>query len=162
MTEPRRLRFATLDSVVREVERLRDEGYTKAGRWDLSQVCEHLADWMTYPLDGFPPLPLSARIFLAATRAVQGKKLLGQIIATQSMPADQPTISESVHPAGGDERASVTRLISAIERLTEHRGTIHPSPLFGPLSRQELITLQLAHCLHHLNYLIPKQAADDE
>jgi hypothetical protein len=162
MAEPRRLRFATLDSVVREVERLRDKGYTKAGRWDLSQVCEHLADWMTYPLDGFPPLPWSARIFLAAARAVQGKKLLRQIIETQAIPADQPTLPESVHPAGGDEQASVARLIAAIERLTEHRGTLHPSPLFGSLSRQELITLQLAHCLHHLNYLIPKQAADDE
>lgn len=159
MTEPRRLRLATLDNVVDEVERLHRNGYTQAGKWNLSQICEHLSDWMTYSMDGFPPVPLVGKIFLGALRVFQGKKLLYDWIEKQSMSAGQQTITQSIHGPDGDEAASVARLKAVIQRLEEHRGMIHPSPLFGTLNRSELIGLQMAHSVHHLNFLIPKEAS---
>jgi hypothetical protein len=156
MLEPRRLKLATLDSLVAEIERLHQHGYEKAGQWNLSQICEHLADWMSYPMDGFPPTPFAAKLFLGAIRAIRGKSLLHKFIEEQAMPRNQPTIALSVHPATGDEAASIARYRSMVERLTEYRGTIQPSPLFGSMNRAELIGLQLAHGVHHLNFLIPK------
>ncbi len=159
MTVPRRLRLATLDNVVDEVERLHRNGYERAGKWNLSQICEHLSDWISYPMDGFPPVPFAVKMLLGAMRAVRGKKMLYDFIENQSMPAGQQTMPQSVHGPDGDEAASLARLRGVIQRLAEHRGPIHPSPLFGSLTRSELIGLQMAHCVHHLNFLIPKESA---
>ena len=156
MPEPRRLHLATLDGVIAEVGRLYKDGYDRAGNWNLSQVCEHLADWASYPKDGFPPTPFAIRLLLGAMRTFSGKKMLHDFIASQSMKPNSPTMKQSIHSADGNEAESVARLKAVIHRLTEHRGEIHPSLLFGKLERAELISLQLAHCVHHLNFLIPK------
>jgi hypothetical protein len=156
MIEPRRLRLATLDNVVAEVERLHRDGYSQAGDWDLSQICEHLSDWMSYPMDGFPPIPFHMKMLLSAIRAVRGKKDMHAFIESQSLPKNQPTLPASVHAPDKNEAESVLRFKSMIDRLKEYRGTIHRSPLFGKLDRNELIALQTAHSVHHLNFLIPK------
>jgi hypothetical protein len=159
MVQKRSIRLATLDDIAADVERLHRLGYRKAGNWNLSQVCEHLADWMSYPMDGFPKMPIAVKLLLGTIRTFRGKALLRKFIEEQSMASGQPTVPESIHPETGDEAASVERLQSMIRRLEEHRGTIHPSPLFGALNRQELIALQMAHCNHHLCFLVPKETA---
>jgi hypothetical protein len=157
MTQRRSIRLATLDDVSAEVERLHRTGYHRAGNWNLSQVCEHLADWMSYPIDGFPKMPMAVSLMIGAMRTFRGKALLKKFIEEQSMPVGGPTLPDSIHPETGDDRVSVERLQATIRRLEEHRGTIHPSPLFGAMSRQELIAVQMAHCNHHLSFLIPKE-----
>jgi Protein of unknown function (DUF1569) len=159
MVQKRSIRLATLDDVSAEVDRLHRSGYLKAGNWSLSQVCEHLADWMSYPMDGFPKMPFAVKILLGAMRTFRGKALLKKFIEDQSMAPGQPTAPESIHPDTGNDAASVERLQATIRRLEEHRGTIHPSPLFGALTRQELIALQMAHCNHHLGFLVPKESS---
>ena len=157
MVQKRSIRLATLDNVSAEVERLLYCGYQQAGQWNLSQVCEHLADWMTYPMDGFPKAPWAVSLLLGAMRTLRGKALMKKFIEDQGMKPDQPTIPESIHLEKGDDQTSVNRLQATIRRLEEHRGTIHPSPLFGAMTRQELISLQMAHCNHHLRFLLPKE-----
>ncbi len=157
MVQPRSIRLATLDHVSDEVERLHRSGYAQAGQWNLSQMCEHLSDWMTYPMDGFPKAPMAIKLLLGAMRTLRGKAMMKKFIEDQSMPTGQPTVPESVHNATGDERTAIDRLQATIRRLEEYRGTIHPSPLFGAMTRQELIALQMAHCNHHLKFLVPKE-----
>ena len=159
MVQPRNIRFATLDDISAEVDRLQHSGYEQAGKWNLSQVCEHLADWMTFPMDGFPKAPFAVSLLLGAMRTLRGKKMLNDFIEKQSMPSNQPTAPQTVHPASGNEQASIDRLNATIRRLEEHRGPIYPSPLFGSTNRQELIALQMAHCTHHLHFLVPKVAS---
>ncbi len=159
MVQPRTIRLATLDDVSAEIERLHHSGYEQAGKWNLSQICEHLADWMSFPMDGFPKMPFAVKIFLSAIRAVSGKAMLNKVIEQQSMSPNQPTAPQTVHSESGDETASIARLQATIRRLEEHRGTIHPSPLFGTMNRQELIALQMAHCNHHLQFLVPKEVS---
>jgi hypothetical protein len=50
----RDLRFERLSEVQEDLKKLASRNYTKTAEWDLSQVAEHLADWMTFPIDGFP------------------------------------------------------------------------------------------------------------
>ena len=159
MVQPRSIRLATLDDVSTEIERLHRSGYQQAGKWNLSQTCEHLADWMSFPMDGFPKMSFAVSLFLGAMRTVRGKAMMHKFIEEQSMPPNQPTIPQTVHAETGDEGASMARLQAMIRRLEEHRGTIHPSPLFGAMNRQELIALQMGHCNHHLNFLVPKEAS---
>jgi Protein of unknown function (DUF1569) len=154
---PRRdLRFATLSDVLRDIHDLQTKGYERTANWDLSQVSDHLADWMTFPIDGFPSMPWFVRWMLGVMRVVQGKSLLKKFIQSQRMATGQPTVPSTVHTSTQDSARSIERLQNAIRRLELHRGPIHPSPLFGAMSYDELIGLQLAHCAHHLSFLIPK------
>jgi hypothetical protein len=112
---------------------------------------------MTYPLDGFPPMPWFVRVLIGAMRILRGKALYRQFVASQRMANNSPTAPQSVHKPNSDATASVQRLTKAIDRLKSHRGDIHPSPLFGALTKDELIALQMAHCAHHLRFLEPNQ-----
>lgn len=153
--ERRTLKFATLDDVILNAENLRANGYDKLGHWDLSQICLHLADWMTYPVAGFPRAPLPIRMMLWMIRATIGKAMYRKYVA-EGMPSGKPTMPQSIHEAGTDSTAAIAKLNEAVERFKAFDGTLHPSPLFGALNKDEALRLQLAHCAHHLSFLIPK------
>ncbi|MCY2981482.1 MAG: DUF1569 domain-containing protein [Planctomycetota bacterium] len=151
----RDLHFASLSEVQEDLKNLASGTYTKTAKWDLSQVAEHLADWMTFPIDGFPKPPWFVGILIGVMRATQGKSLYKKFVRDQRMATGAPTIPTTVYPASDSSAKSVERLLKAIDRLSAHRGPIHPSPLFGQLSYDELVALQLAHCAHHLSFLVP-------
>lgn len=153
--ERRKLIFATLDEVVVDAENLQAKGYEKAGNWDLSQVCLHIADWMRFPMDGFPKPPAPIRLMLWALRNTIGKGMLRKYMA-EGMPADKPTMPQTVHQQGSDPATTIAKLKETIERFKAFTGTLHPSPLFGALNKDETTQLQLVHCAHHLSFLVPK------
>jgi hypothetical protein len=74
----------------------------------------------------------------------------------EGMPAGKPTMPQTVSPPGGDAAAAVAQLREAAARFKAHAGTIHPSPLFGAMNKDEALQLQLVHCAHHLSFLVPK------
>lgn len=155
-SERRRLSFRDLDEVVRDAEALLAGGYRRVGRWDLSQVCGHLADWLTYPVDGFPTPPLALRPLMFLMRNTIAPRMLRKTLAKGEMPAGAPTLPASVPAPGGDESEAVARLRRAVERFRAHEGEYLPSPLFGPVSRDEANRIHLIHCAHHLGFLIPE------
>jgi hypothetical protein len=150
------LRFNDLQEILDDLDRLAQSGAVGTKNWDLSQICEHLADWMTFPMDGFPKSPLVVSLIVGLLRVTRGRALLRKMISEQRMPYNQPTIPQTVHKPAADSLPSVERLRKAIHRLQEHQGFIHPSPLFGAMTYDELVALQLAHCAHHLSLLTPK------
>lgn len=156
MAERRQLRFATLAEVVRDAEALLSKGYDKTGKWDLSQCCRHLAFWMTCPIDGFGKAPLPVRLFLWFARNTFGPGQLKKILSSGFKPG-VPTDPKSVPVPGGDEQEAVTRLKLAAERFETHTGAIHPSPFFGPMTKETALQLQLIHAAHHLSFLVPRE-----
>jgi hypothetical protein len=153
----RQLQFGSLDDVIRDAERLLARGYEKAGSWDLAQVCNHLADWMGFQIDGFPKPPAPIRAVLWVMKKTIGRKKLLQYLADKSFPAGKPTMPQTVYAAGGDAQAAAERLRQNVERLKAYTGRIVPSPLFGPMTKDEAVGMQLVHAAHHLSFLIPKQ-----
>lgn len=151
----RPLTFASLDDVVRDAEHLLEAGYDKAGNWDLAQCCDHLANWLTYPVSGFPKAPLPIRMMLAVVRRTLGRRMLAKYLR-DGMPAGKPTLPQSVAAPGGDPAAAVGRLRDAAKRFEAHAGEYLPSPLFGRLTRDEALTVQLRHGAHHLSFLVPR------
>ncbi|MEQ1826076.1 MAG: DUF1569 domain-containing protein [Pirellula sp.] len=151
----RELRFAKLADISSDIDQLLTKGYQRTGKWDLSQICEHLADWMIFPIDGFPKAPLFVACILGVMRVTLGKSLFKKFVRDQRMSVNQPTDPATVHNSTQDSQASIDRLRKAIDRLASHRGPIHPSPLFGKMNYDELVSLQLAHCAHHLSFLVP-------
>lgn len=159
-TEPRRrLKFADLHEAVRDAETLRERGYRRAGKWDLSQACGHLAQWIDFPIDGFPSPPTLLKPVLFVMRHTVGPIAARRVIAKGEMPDNAPTMSQTVPAPGGDESAAVDRLRRAVERFESYQGPFQPSHLFGQLSRDEWMRVQLIHCAHHLGFLIPEGEA---
>jgi hypothetical protein len=153
--ERRKLSFATLDEVVLDAENLQAKGYEKVGNWDLAQVCLHLADWMRFPIDGFPKPPLPIRFMLWGLRNTIGKKMFRKYLS-EGMPSGKPTMPQTVHQAEPDSATAIGKLREAAERFKAYAGEIHPSPLFGAMNKEEATRLQLVHCAHHLSFLVPK------
>ncbi len=152
--ERRKRAFATLDEVVRDAENLLAKGYGRAGNWDLAQVCFHLAEWLRFPVEGFPKLPLFLRPMFWLFRKTVGKAKRIKYTA-EGMPANKPTMPQTVSDPGGDAIAAVAKLKEVAERFKAHTGPIHPSPLFGAMTKDEALQLQLKHCEHHLSFLVP-------
>lgn len=147
--------FASLDDVVRDAENLQAKGYDKTGNWDLAQVCSHLAEWMRFPVEGFPKVPLLLRPIAWLARATVGKKLRAKVLK-DGFDAGGRTMPQTVFSSGGDPTAAVAKLREAAERFRAYAGEIHPSPLFGAMTKDEALQLQLKHCEHHLSFLVPR------
>src|SRR5580704_7056649 len=113
--ERRKLTFATVDDVVLDADNLQAKGYQKVGNWDLSQVCLHLADWMRFPMDGFPNPPLPIAFMLWMLRNTIGKKMYRKYTA-EGMPAGKPTMPQTVHQTGTDSATAIAKLKEVAER----------------------------------------------
>ena len=159
----RQLRFASLEEAVRDAEHLLANGYEKAGNWDLSQCCHHLAVLMDYPIDGFPrfPFPLNVGCWLLKHTVAPGrlKKVLDSGVFPDGIPTDKRTVPKSGGSGGGGNDAeAVERLKQAVERLLAHTGSFQPSPLFGMLDKETLVKLHRIHTAHHLSFLLARKA----
>jgi hypothetical protein len=151
----RKLVFATLDDVLRDVEHLLAVGYDRVGQWDLAQVCFHLTEWMRFAVEGLPKPPFLIRIMLAVVRPTLGRRLLLRALR-DGMPSGRPTFPQTVAAPNGDASAAIAQIRAAAESFRNHSGDYFPSPVFGPLTRDEALRLQLRHCELHLSYLVPK------
>lgn len=152
----RELTFGSLDEVVRDAEQLLAAGYTKTGNWSLAQACGHLACWFRYQVDGFPPIPLLLRPVLWALRNTVGRRMAKRLVRGGKMRDGVPTIPQSVPEPDGDDAAAVAALREAVRRWEGHAGPMHPSPLFGRMTKEEWRNGHLIHCAHHLSFLVPK------
>ncbi|AWM39686.1 hypothetical protein GobsT_19600 [Gemmata obscuriglobus] len=160
MSSPKAIRrkvpFATLDEAVADAENLLAKGYVRAGNWDLAQVCFHLAEWLRYPIEGFPKPPLLMRPVFWLARSTIAPRMLQKTLAKGEMPPGAPTLKESVAPPGSDPSIAVAKLKEAVERFKAFPGPYRPSPLLGVLDRETGHKVQRLHCAHHLSFLIPQ------
>lgn len=155
--ERRKLTFATLDDVVRDAENLLAKGYDGAGNWDLAQVCLHLVEWFRAPLDGAPRMPLLLRPAFWIVRHTIGPAMRRKYVV-RGLPSGTPAVRETTFPPGEDAATAVAKLKDVAERFKAHTGPIHPSPVFGAMTKDEALQIQLKHCEHHLSFLIPRTA----
>jgi hypothetical protein len=152
----RRLTFASLDEVVADAENLLAKGYDKAGNWDLAQCCFHLAEWVRYPVEGFPRIPLLMRPVLWLMRNTVAGPALRKALEKGELPTGQPTLTQSLTAPGGDPTAAVAKLKESVARFRAYTGPYQPSPLLGVLDAETGLKVQLVHCAHHLSFLVPK------
>jgi hypothetical protein len=153
----RELRFSDLDAVVADVKNLQARGYERAGNWNLAQVCGHLALWMSYSIDGYPKPGLVIGGVLWLMKISVGGRWKRKMLESGTMASGKPTMPSTVPSAEADAAAEANRLSETVRRFKGYLGDIHPSPLFGALTRDEATRLQLIHSAHHLSFLVPKQ-----
>ena len=147
--ERRNLRFHDLDQVLLDADALLAAGYERAGNWSLAQIAEHLATALEMSLDGFPrylPWPISLPVRWIA---------LGKLLRHERFRRRVPAPKYLLPRDGSDDRAAVERFRSVIRRWQQHAELMKPSPIFGPLTREQWLEVHLWHCEHHFSFLLP-------
>jgi hypothetical protein len=146
----RPLDFRDFDSVFTDLDRLQQNGYDKAGQWDLGLTCDHLNKVMRGSLEGFPfKGPWYFRMLL-------GPIFKGFLFKQRRMREGFKAPSALIPSSPSDEKAAVSTCKDLLKRVRDHQGDFYPNPFFGKLSAEEWRQLHLIHSAHHLSFLIPK------
>jgi hypothetical protein len=155
-TSRRTLQFLTIDDALAESMRLaaaeREGALATAGNWSLGQALGHLATWANFALDGYPasvrpPLPIRLVFRLFRNRVISKGMPAG--VQIRGVPGG----TLGTEPLSTDE--GLSRLQTAMERLRRTKPAA-PNPLFGPLTHEQWIQLNLRHAELHLGFFLPK------
>ena len=150
MTGCRALRFEAIDDLLTEVDRLaaadRSGTLVRRGNWTLGQALGHLATWAQFSFDGVPiEPPRFVKLILrmrknkyltqGLPRGVKIPKVEGGTLGTEALTLDE----------------GLSRYRAVMERL---RREMPPKPhaIFGPLTHEQWIALQLRHAELHLSF----------
>jgi hypothetical protein len=147
----RRLDLASLDDVLGDIRKLHEGGYTKAGQWNLAQICLHCAKPMDMCIDGF------------SFKANFVVRLAVKILIKKSFFRDRKIQPGLKAPAGfviepdADEASAIGNMETAIKRFQDHKQASRgwrPHPVFGTFSADQWEQFHIIHCMHHLSFLV--------
>lgn len=157
---PRRaLRLETLDDLSRDLDAIeaghRAGTLVTTGNWTPGENLHHCARFWGYALDGFPAEMRPPWIVKKVVQALFKKKAVrgepappGFTLPAKVQPLLGPREGISFEEGIGAMRACVDRVAGG-ERFDT------TSPLFGDLTHEEWLHLQLGHCSMHLSFLHP-------
>ena len=149
------LSFDNFEQVEQRLQHLLDAGYRQQGNWNLAQTASHLNDWLIYPITGYPKPALPTRMVLGILKITSGRRLLKKTLAS-GFRSGGATLIETVYEKDAlSDSAAVEQYRKSIDRFRCHNGNLKPSPLFGHMTPQDMLQLQLAHAGHHLSFLVP-------
>jgi hypothetical protein len=151
-TKPRKLEFDDFDEVAREAERLLKQPYQKLGNWELSQVCNHLADVLTRSITtGVRPMvPFFVQWYVKW-------RYLNRVLERKRLPSGVKAPDDLGSPPSADAAAAVQRLRQALTQFKSHPGDYKPHPYFGRLTPDQARQFHLIHCAHHFRLLVPAE-----
>jgi hypothetical protein len=148
----RRLRFATLDELLAESERLASGPVRQLGNWPVGQCFGHLSRAMKMSLEGGPGRApwwmrwTIGKMFkpLILSRGMRPGFTLPALVAEILVPAPTVSAAEALH----ELRSYVRRLQTEPQRF--------PHPVFGNLTRNEWDRLHMRHAEMHLSFYVPE------
>ena len=124
------------------------------GNWTPAQNVGHCAAFWRAAMDGFPPEANPPKVVSLLAQWLFKSKAVGGATppAGIKLPAALrkvlvPDASITFDDAIGELRAQIMRVTDSGARFTK------PSPLFGTLTHEQWITIQLGHCQLHLGFL---------
>ena len=151
----RPLRFSALDEMLADVERIaaaeRAGKLRRTGNWTAGQTFGHLATWINFAYDGYPPDMKPPWFIKVILKFQKNKFVRGPMPSGVKIPGVEGG-TKGTEPIGLDE--GLTRLRSAINRLSAAAPT-HPNPIFGPMSHDEWKGMHMRHGELHLSFLQP-------
>jgi hypothetical protein len=147
----RQLHFNSLDDILADVERLANSREIRTlGNMSSGQILEHLATTMNKSIDGYQfGLPTPVRVVF---RLFMKNKFL-----TKPMPAGfkLPVKAQAeLVPGSTSQEAGLQDIRRAIKRLQTEPNRA-PSPVLGPLTRDEWNQIHCRHSELHLSFLVP-------
>ena len=151
----RKLDYANLDEMLADVDDLLQYGYERSGNWTLGQAAGHVAEWISFPMDGFPTPPLLMRSAFRVMRVTGVAQRMAKNILADGFKPGTPTAPVTVPDASYSDQAGVARLRAVVQQLKQFDGPLQESPLFGPLDHATHVRVSLLHGAHHFGFLKP-------
>jgi hypothetical protein len=153
----REVRYLTIDDLLRDMDKViaseKAGTLTRTGNWTPGQVFNHLATWIDYGYQGFPP-KAHPPFFIRWLLMMKKKKMI-----RNGMPLGVkiPGIKDGTL---GCENCSTeigaAKLLASLARLKNREPVKFESPAFGPMSDDERIAFQLRHAETHMGFLHPR------
>jgi len=147
----RKVVYADFDALIADVSALRSAAsYRRCGQWSLAGNCEHMGKAIEMSLQG---TDLKVPLLLRLAGPVMLKITLwrGKIPAGIQGP---PELMPAQGMATSDVEAA-DAFLKTIHRYIAFTSELHPSPLFGKLSRAKWDQLHLLHAAHHFSFIVP-------
>ena len=146
----RNLRFEAIADLLAELDQLyqaHGEGRLRnAGNWTFGQAVGHLATWAEYSFTGAPlKMPWFVRL---AMRPFKRRFLYGRMKAGVRIPK-VPAGTLGIDDMPADK--AVERYRAALDRLTREAPAAS-NVIFGPLTHEQWIALNLRHAELHLSF----------
>lgn len=152
----RKLSFGAPAVMWTEIERLaaaeRAGTLRRTGNWTLGQILGHLATWIDFAYDGYPP-ELNPPWFIKLILKLQKKRFMRGPLPTGVRIPKVEGGTYGTEPLSLEE--GLFRLRKSWERLDEAPPS-HPNIIFGPMSHEEWKTVHLRHAELHLGFLLPR------
>ncbi len=149
------LEFTNFDQVGDYLHLLLSQGYQQSGTWNLSQTALHLNDWITFPILGYPKTTIPLRPLIWSFKIFFGRRQLRKILKTGFSPGI-PTLATTVHSAEEHtDTQAVAQYLKSIDQFRCHNRNYKASPVFGHMTPENMLQLQLLHAAHHLALLKP-------
>jgi Protein of unknown function (DUF1569) len=148
----RPLKFKTVAELDAELDQLRAGKYKKMGQWSLHQACRHLAlviEGNLNPPSSDVPTP---------EEAAMKEKFFGMVMGEAGMPENLPIGNSALIPSEDCTEAEVEHLKAAFASFEKYPHKYIKVGRCGPVPVSELLPLHLAHCAHHLSFLIPNDS----
>ncbi len=157
VTDRRELHFESFAAIRRDLDTLeaahRAGTLRSTGNWTPGAIFGHLAGFMEYPYDGYPPeLGPPPWIVRAILKLLKNKYLYKPLPAGVSIPGVK---GGTVGAVDAPFDQALPRLRKAIARMDTSPPTT-PNVVFGPMTHEEWRSLQCRHCELHLSFMHPK------
>lgn len=144
----RPLRFASMDEIMPEVDRLL-AGHRTVGNWTLGQICGHLASVNRMFVD----LPAGQQHDPSLRVSAEQKQ---QVFTTGQLPegSSMPPMIQAPEPIGAE--TGVEQLRESLAYYQASPGPVAEHRRLGPLTKDEWDRLLCIHCAHHLSFAHPQ------
>ncbi|MCG8649097.1 MAG: DUF1569 domain-containing protein, partial [Pirellulales bacterium] len=129
---------------------------SRAGRWNLTQICQHLTSTMNGGMDGFGfRLPWILRATVAKWAFHYGLKTrkLGSGLPTFKMLKPTPTTA-------ADDPETIEACVDCCRRAADFAGPLVDYPLLNDPDVNLWRDFMWIHASHHLGFLIPDDHGD--
>ena len=153
----RKLRFDSVEQVLADVDRLveaeRNGRLDHVGNWALGQTLGHLASWAEYAYTGYAMKPpFFIRWILRSRKQAFIHEPMRAGVKIPGIPGG----TLATEPVALDE--ALERYRRVMGRLkSEAPNLVHP--IFGPLTHDEWIAINLRHAELHLGFQVPRAAS---
>lgn len=148
MAKPARpyLKFQSYDEMLADVDRLRSDGYTKAGQWDLAMILDHLGKGMNAPW--IPQMKVPWPFSLVA------QAMIRRMVAKRYYPNIKFPAPKAMQPTPGISiEMAYPAFMTTVEKIKNYPQPIMKNTPFGDVPTELWQQLHLLHGAHHLAFL---------